>query len=145
MKGTVAAGVRRLPSSPSLNQGIYHKKQAKQVNRSGDRAKPVRQPHLSKSRHSSCQGALGADLSCCLYKVSALKGLVPGRHPPSLRQRPPRGLLRLKWLSQEGPGSQRVRHWCSSEASHLQALVRMRQRLEDVRSVKGSWRVLCEH
>ena len=36
VKGTMAAGARRLLSSPSLNQGIYHKKEAKQVNWSGE-------------------------------------------------------------------------------------------------------------
>lgn len=55
VKGTMAAGARRLLSSPSLNQGIYHKKEAKQVNRSGQQAKPVRRPHFSESRHSPCQ------------------------------------------------------------------------------------------
>lgn len=36
VKGTMAAGARRLPSCPSLNQGIYHKKEAKQVNWFGE-------------------------------------------------------------------------------------------------------------
>lgn len=36
VKGTMAAGARRLPSCLSLNQGIYHKKEARQVNWFGE-------------------------------------------------------------------------------------------------------------
>lgn len=36
VKGTMAAGARTLLSSPSLNQGIYHRREANQLKRSGE-------------------------------------------------------------------------------------------------------------
>lgn len=55
VKGTMAAGARRLPSCLSLMQGIYHKKEARQVNWFGEWVKTVRRPPFSKSRPSPCQ------------------------------------------------------------------------------------------